>query len=394
MTAERLPLAGVRVIELCLARAGPTCVRHLADWGADVIKVEPAEKPTEDFTGRRHGADHQNLHRNKRAVGINLKTAEGHAAFMKLVETADVLVENMRATVKHKLKIAWEDVHKVNPRLVYGSLSGFGQTGPYSTRGGVDQIAQGMSGLMSVTGTPGQGPLRTGIAVGDLAAGTVLALGIMMALFDRERSGEGRWVHTSLLESLIFMMDFQAARWLAKKEIPAKVGNGHPTGVPTNVYPSSDGHINLAGASTRQWLRICDVLGKPEWKDKPEWQTQLGRGEHREAIDAAIAECTKTHSSAYWMKAFEDAGVPCGPIYTVDQVFNDPQVEHLRITRPVVHPSLGKQDLVASPLNFSDMDRAIRCATPEGGQHTDEIMHELGYSPQQVEQLRKNGVVM
>ena len=261
MESSRLPLAGVKVIELCLARAGPTCIRHLADWGAEVIKVEAPDVAAEDVTGKRDGFDFQNLHRNKRTIRLNLKDPDGYAAFMRLVKQSDVLVENMRATVKYRLNVAWADVHKVNPRLVYGSLSGFGQTGPYSTRGGVDQIAQGMSGLMSVTGLPGQGPVRVGIAVGDMTAGNLLAMGIMMALFDRERCGEGRWVHTSLLESLIFMLDFQASRWLMDKDIPGQAGNHHPTGIPTGVYPSSDGHFNLAGSSTRLWMRSCDVLG-------------------------------------------------------------------------------------------------------------------------------------
>ena len=393
MEPSRLPLSGVRVIELCLARAGPTCVRHLADWGADVIKVEPLNTSGEDVTGMRDGFDFQNLHRSKRIIQLNLKTPEGHAAFMKLVATADVMVENMRANVKYKLKVAWEDVRKVNPRLVYGSLSGFGQTGPYSTRAGVDQIAQGMSGLMSVTGAPGQGPMRVGVAVGDTSAGTHLALGIVMALFDRERTGQGRWVHTSLLESLIYMMDFQAARWLVRKEVPRQAGNEHPNGVPTGVYASSDGYFNLAGSSTAQWMRLCAALGRPEWKDKAEWQTQAGRRADRRVINAAIAEITKTNTTSYWIKAFEDAGIPCGPIYTVDQVFEDPQVRQLGIAAPVVHPRLGRLDLVASPLNFSDTTKIIRSATPDSGQHTDEIMDELGYSAREVEQLRANNIL-
>ena len=394
MEQARLPLTGVKVIELCLARAGPTCIRHLADWGADVIKVEPLDAAAEDVTGKRDDFDFQNLHRNKRTIRLNLKTPEGYAAFMKLVAQADVLCENMRATVKYRLKVAWEDCKKVNPKLVYGSLSGFGQTGPYSTRGGVDQIAQGMSGLMSVTGLPGQGPVRVGIAVGDMTAGNLLALGVMMALFDRTRTGEGRWVHTSLLESLIFMLDFQATRWLIKKEVPGQAGNHHPTGIPTGVYPSKDGFFNLAGSSTKLWMRSCDVLGHPEWKDKVEWSTQEGRHKDRKNINAAIEAITATKPTAHWMKAFEDAGIPCGPIYTIDQTFNDPQVKHLGIASPVMHPRLGKLELVGSPINFFGVEKKIRSATPEGGQHTDEIMGELGYSKGDIEAFHKNGVVM
>ena len=393
MESSRLPLAGVKVIELCLARAGPTCIRHLADWGAEVIKVEAPDVAAEDVTGKRDGFDFQNLHRNKRTIRLNLKDPDGYAAFMRLVKQSDVLVENMRATVKYRLNVAWADVHKVNPRLVYGSLSGFGQSGPYSTRGGVDQIAQGMSGLMSVTGLPGQGPVRVGIAVGDMTAGNLLAMGIMMALFDRERCGEGRWVHTSLLESLIFMLDFQASRWLMDKDIPGQAGNHHPTGIPTGVYPSSDGHFNLAGSSTRLWMRSCDVLGKPEWKDKEEWATQNGRSADRIKLNGSIAEITKTKPTAYWMKAFEEAGIPCGPIYTVDQVFEDPQVKHLGMAAPVVHPRLGRLELVSSAINFEGTPRVIRTATPEGGQDTDAIMSELGYSAEEIATFRKKSII-
>jgi formyl-CoA transferase len=393
METQQLPLKGVKVIELCLARAGPTCTRHLADWGADVVKVEAPESTAEDVTGRRDGSDFQNLHRNKQMIRLNLKLPEGYAAFMKLVESADVLIENMRATVKYKLKVAWEDVSKVNPRLVYGSLSGFGQSGPYSNRAGVDQIVQGMSGLMSVTGLPGQGPVRAGLAIGDVAAGTVLALGVMMALFDRERSGKGRWVQTSLLESLIFMMDFQATRWLVDREIPGQAGNDHPTGIPSGVFPSSDGHFNINAASTRSWLRLCDLIAKPEWKEKPEWKTQSGRSPDRHIINAEIAEITRGNTTAHWVAVFENAGIPCGPIYTMDQVFDDPQVRHLGMASPVTHPRLGKLDLVASPINFSDAQRTLRSATPEAGQHTDEVMGGLGYSAADIGRLRNDGVI-
>src|SRR5215471_18352163 len=265
-TSNDLPLSGIRVLDLTLARAGPTCIRHLADWGADVIRIEPPGAQTEDAIGLRHGFDFQNLHRNKRAIRLDLKTAEGHAAFLRLVETADVLVENMRPTVKGRLHVAWEDVRAVNPRIVYGSISGFGQDGPYGHRAGVDQIAQGMGGLMSITGLPGQGPVRVGVPIDDLVAGTLLALGISMALIERARTGVGRWVTTSLLEAQIFMLDFQAARWLMAGEVAPQAGNDHPTGIPTGVFRTCDGHINIAASSARMFERFCDTIGKPEWK--------------------------------------------------------------------------------------------------------------------------------
>src|SRR6266581_2957516 len=268
--SNALPLSGIRVLDLTLARAGPTCVRHLADWGADVIRVEPPATQSEDAAGLRHGFDFQNLHRNKRAIQLDLKSAEGHAAFMRLVKTADVVVENMRPSVKGRLKVAWDDVRAVNPRIVYGSISGFGQDGPYGPRAGVDQIAQGMGGLMSITGLPGQGPVRVGIPIDDLTAGNLLALGCMMALYDRERTGVGRWVTTSLLEAQIFMLDLQGSRWLIEKEVAGQAGNDHPTGIPTGVFPTSDGNINIAASSSRVFTRFCEAIGKQEWLEDPE----------------------------------------------------------------------------------------------------------------------------
>src|SRR6476620_516564 len=311
---QHLPLSGVKVLDLTLARAGPTCVRHLADWGAEITRIEPPDDgSSEDFTGKRDGPDFQNLHRNKRMVSLNLKKPAGLAAFMKLVKGADVIIENMRAAVKHRLGVSYDDVRKINPRIVYGSISGFGQTGPYGKRAGVDQIVQGMGGLMSITGLPGQGPVRVGLPIADLTARNLLALGVMMALFDRTRTGVGRWVHTSLLESQVFMLDFQAARWLISKEVAKQAGNDHPTGTPTGVFPSSDGFFNIAATSERVWLRFCDAIGHPEWKENPDWNTRQKRTQNRKAVNAAISEVTRHKPAAHWVELFEEAGVPCGP---------------------------------------------------------------------------------
>ncbi|MGZ8210666.1 MAG: CaiB/BaiF CoA transferase family protein [Burkholderiales bacterium] len=388
-----LPLSGVVVLDLTLARAGPTCVRHLGDWGAEIIRIEPPEEQGEDVTGRRDGFDFQNLHRNKRTMNLNLKTPEGHAAFMKLVERADVIVENMRAAVKHRLRVAYDDVRKVNPRIVYGSISGFGQTGPYGKRAGVDQIVQGMGGLMSVTGLPGQGPVRVGIPIADLTAGNLLALAIMMALFDRTRTGVGRWVHTSLLEAQIFMLDFQASRWLMDKEVAKQAGNDHPTGIPTGVFPTSDGHINIAAASERVWERLCDAIGHPEWKQQPEYRTRKLRSEHRTTLNATISEITRHKPSAHWVELFEESGVPCGPIYSIDQVFADPQVQHLGMAAPVKSRRKGDFQLVASPINMEGVQKKIRSATPEAGQHTEEILKTIGYGDPEIEAMKSKGVI-
>src|SRR5436190_23957174 len=290
MTSFPLPLNDFLVIDLTAHRAGPTAVRQLADWGAQVIKIEPSGELVDATGSRRDGPDFQNLHRNKRAMTLNLKSDEGHAIFMKLAERTDVIVENYKSDVKHRLGIDYEAVRKINPRIVYGSISGFGQDGPYAARAGVDQIAQGMGGLMSITGHPGQGPMRVGIPVADLTAGNLLALGIMMALYERERTGAGRWVQTSLLEVQVFMLDFQAARWLMKSEVAGQTGNDHPTGVPTGVFPTSDGFINISASFGRLWEKFCDTLGRPDWKTKPEWKSQSGRLADRAGVNAAISE--------------------------------------------------------------------------------------------------------
>ncbi len=391
--ATRLPLDKIVVLDLTLARAGPTAVRHLADWGADVIRIEPPDTGGEEISGDRDGPDFQNLHRNKRMIQLNLKSPEGHAAFMKLVAEADVIVENMRANVKHRLKIAWDDVHAVNPRLVYGSISGFGQTGPYSARAGVDQIAQGMGGLMSITGLPGQGPVRVGIPIADLTAGNLLAFGIVTALFDREHTGLGRWVQTSLLEVQTFMLDFQATRWLMRGDVAQQAGNDHPTGIPTGVFPTSDGHINIAASSARLFERFSKAIGHPEWTTRPGWTDQKGRSADRKAINAAISEVTRTMPSAHWIELFEGAGIPCGPINTIDQVFADPQVKHLGMATPVEHSRLGRIELVASPVNMSGIRRGVRTATPERGEHTEQVLRGLGYDDETIAGLREQGAI-
>jgi len=393
-TSAALPLSGIRLLDLTLARAGPTCVRHLADWGADVIRVEPPTQ-TEDAAGARHGFDFQNLHRNKRAIRLDLKAAEGHAAFMRLVESADIVVENMRPAVKQRLRVAWDDVRAVNPRIIYGSISGFGQDGPYGHRAGVDQIAQGMGGLMSITGAPGQGPMRVGVPIDDLVAGTLLALGISMALVERGRTGVGRWITTSLLEAQLFMLDFQAARWLIAGEVARQAGNDHPTGIPTGVFPTSDGHINIAASGGRMWERFCEVIGHPEWPSKPEWRTPRGRSNDRAAINTAIGEITQHQTAAYWINVFDQAGIPCGPINTIDQVFADPQVKHLGMATPMPRSAAagGDTHVVASPLNFSGLSRDIRLPTPEAGDHTDEVLRSIGYAESEIAALRAKGIV-
>jgi crotonobetainyl-CoA:carnitine CoA-transferase CaiB-like acyl-CoA transferase len=391
-----LPLSRFTVLDLTHARAGPTAVRQLADWGANVIKIEPPGDDGRDVTGsRREGFDFQNLHRNKRSIGLNLKTKQGLAIFMKLAEKADVIVENFRSTVKHRLGVDYESVKKINPRIVYGSISGFGQTGPYAKRPGVDQIAQGMGGLMSITGLPGQGPVRVGIPIDDLCAGILLAQGILMALLEREQSGEGQWVHTSLLEAQIFMLDFQASRWLQAKEVAKQAGNDHPTGIPTGLFPTSDGQINIAASGDLMFRRFCEAAEATHLLDDPDYQTGPARSKNRKVLNEVIAEITKQKPSAYWVELMNEVGVPCGPLYTIDQVFADPQVQHLEMARPMDHKRLGELQVVGQAINMmkTPQPARMRIATPDLGEHSDAILRDLGYNQGDIADLRTAGVI-
>lgn len=390
-----LPLAHITVLDLTLHRAGPTCARQLADWGAQVIKIEAPGGAKGDAIGAdRHGPDYQNLHRNKRSLTLNLKSEEGRAIFLKLAERADVIIENYRSDVKHRLKIDYDTVSKINPRIIYGSISGFGQDGPDATRPGVDQIAQGMGGLMSITGEPGRGPMRVGIPIADLTAGIFLSQAILLALIQREATGVGQWVHTSLLEAEIFMLDFQAARWLISGDVAKQAGNDHPTAIPTGVFPTSDGYINIAASGDALWTRFCEAIPAPELLSHPEHATGELRSRHRKAVNDRISAITKTKSSADWVKLMNDAGVPCGPINSIDQTFAEPQVQHLGIAKRVRHPKLGDIRVVGQPINLTKARQPDECRpTPELGQNTDDILSGLGHDPKSIADLRARGVV-
>ena len=390
-----MPLAHLTVLDLTAHRAGPTAVRQLADWGAAVIKIEPPGPSHGDVVGgNRHSFDFQNLHRNKRSMTLNLKSAEGRKIFFKLVEDADVVVENYRSDVKHRLGIDYESVAKINPRIIYGSIAGFGQTGPDATRPGVDQIAQGMGGLMSITGLAGQGPVRVGIPIADLTSGLLLSQAILLALYRREQTGKGQWVHTSLLEAQIFMLDFQAARWLIAGEVPKQAGNDHPTGVPTGVFPTSDGHINIAAAGQVLWKRFCTVIGAPELPSISDFADPQMRSKNRGALNARIAGFTSRNSSAHWIKVLNEAGVPCGPINSIDQTFAEPQVQHLAIARPLKHPKLGDIKVVGQPIHLSAASQpAAMQPAPELGQHTGEVLRGLGFSVEAIAELHARGIV-
>ncbi|MCH9674274.1 MAG: CoA transferase [Gammaproteobacteria bacterium] len=387
-------LSRFTVLDLTRVRAGPTAVRQLADWGANVIKIEmPPTTGEEGLGGPRHGPDFQNLHRNKRSMTLNLKHPDGMALFKQMATKADVIVENYRPNVKNRLGIDYEAIAEINPGIVYGSISGFGQDGPYVGRPGVDQIAQGMGGLMSITGLPGQGPVRVGVPIADLASGLYCALGILAALLERDRSGKGQWVHTSLLESQISMLDFQAARWTIGGEVPPQAGNNHPTIIPQGVFQTSDGHINIAAAADHLYARLCTVIGAPELIEDERFNSAPKRLENRDELNAQIEVHTVKNTSAHWVEAINEAGVPCGPIYSIDQTFGDAQVKHLGMARAVKHKTLGDVHVIDNAVNMSRTPSQMTLATPECGEHTDEILGEFGFDAEGIANFRAEGVV-
>jgi crotonobetainyl-CoA:carnitine CoA-transferase CaiB-like acyl-CoA transferase len=386
-----LPLSHITVIDLTRARAGPTAVRQLADMGASVIKIETRDVVEGDSTAL--GFDYLNLHRNKRAMTLDLKHPRGLEILHRLATRADVLVENFRPDVKHRLGIDYETLARINPRLIYGSISGFGQTGPYRDRPGYDQIAQGLGGLMSITGLPGQGPVRVGIPVADLTAGLFLAHGVLVALLERERSGRGQWVHTSLLQAMVTMLDFQAARWLIDGEIPPQAGNDHPTGIPTGVFTTADGHINIAASGQVMYRRLCEAIGAAHLLDDPRFTSMADRSRNRQAMNAELNKVLVTRTSAEWIEILNRAGVPSGPILNVREVFGDEQVQHLGLAQPVTHPERGEIRVQGLPVALSRTPGTIRWAAPTHGQHTEEILAELGYSPEDIAELRRDGAV-
>jgi crotonobetainyl-CoA:carnitine CoA-transferase CaiB-like acyl-CoA transferase len=388
-------LSRFTVLDLTRVRSGPTCVRQLADWGANVVKIDALleDSGAEQLGGARRGSDFQNLHRNKRAMTLNLKDPKGLATFMRLAEKADVVVENFRPDVKTKLGIDYASVRKVNPRIVYGSISGFGQDGPYHKRPGFDQIAQGMGGLMSITGAPGEGPMRVGIPVADLTAGLFCAMGILTALLERDVSGEGQWVQTSLLQAQIFMLDFQASRWLMEKDVAKQMGNDHPTSIPTGVFKTSDGYINIATAGGKIWERCAEALGAPELVKRPEYVTAPDRSKNRKALNAELNKLTAKKSTDTWVRELNDAGVPCGPIYSIDQAFEDAQVKHLGIAQDVPNAENRHIRLVGQPFKLSRTPSKMAAPPPEFGEQTEELLTEFGFSAGEIAELRKAKVV-
>jgi crotonobetainyl-CoA:carnitine CoA-transferase CaiB-like acyl-CoA transferase len=392
MSQTERALSHIKVIDLARARSGPTAVRQLSEMGAQVIKVESLDA-FDDGTGERHGVDFQNIHPNKRSMTLNLKHPEGRGVLLRMVERSDVVVENFRPDVKHRLAIDYETLSKINPRLVYGSISGFGQTGPYRERPGLDQIAQGLSGLMTVNGEPGRGPMRVGLPVADLTAGFMLAHGIVCALLERERSGKGQWVHTSLLQANIRLMEFQAARYLLAGEVPRQAGNFHPISEPTGVYQASDGGLIIQAGGQVMFRRLCDALEAPELVTDPRFLNGAERLQHRPELTAEIERRLANRTAAEWVQRLTEFEVPAGPVLNVEQCFANEQVRTLPVIAEVEHPLLGRERLLGPGVNMERTQPGICSPAPEHGQHTDQILAELGYNPDDISRFHHEGVV-
>ena len=386
-----LPLSDITVIDLTIARAGPTAVRQLADWGADVVRVESPEGGFQ--AGGRTSPDYLNLHRNKRSIVIDLKDPDGQAVLHRMVKSADVVVENMRTPVKHKLGFDYQTLANINPGIILGSISGFGQNGPYSRRGGVDQIAQGMGGMMAITGLPGQGPVRAGVAISDVTSGLQLAVGILTALHERHRTGKGRWVHTSLLESMIGMLDFQAARWTVASDDPPQAGNDHPTLGPMGMYKTMDGYLNLAASGGRLWEALCSELGVVEWLEDERFSSMSARRDNKTVLNVLIEERLSQDTTEHWVLRLNEVGVPCGPVNTVAETFSDPQVQHLGLASPVSHPTAGEIKILRNATNLEGVSNDIRSASPLKGQHSEELLTQFGFSDEEIDSLAHSGVV-
>ena len=392
------PLQHLRVLDLTIARAGPTAVRLLADWGAEVIKIEPPPRKDgkgNSVTGGRRGPDEQNLHRNKKSLAINLKKPDGQELFHDLVKQADVIVENFRSDVKYRLSVDYETVKKIKPDIIYASISGFGQDGPYATRPGVDQIIQGMSGLMSVTGEPGRGPMRVGVAISDTSAGMFLGQGILLALLHRERTGEGQWVHTSLLESMMSKLDFQGARYTMKGEVADQQGNDHPTQVPMGTFEAKDGFVNIAAFGDVMWKRFCDALGAKELFDDPDYQTVRDRSSRHNRIKEDMNKVTSQRTVSDLVGVLNEAGVPTGPINNIGEGFEDAQVKHLKLAKSAPHAELGDLNLVRSPINLSQFPQSesFDNAAPDPGANSVEVLEQLGFDQLRISKLQEEGVI-
>jgi crotonobetainyl-CoA:carnitine CoA-transferase CaiB-like acyl-CoA transferase len=376
-------------------RAGPTCAKQFADFGARVIKVEPpdtAGRP-ELYVGPRDGPDMANLHRNKSSITLDLKSPQGNEVLMALVRKADVVLENFRPDVKTRLGFDYEKLAAVNPRIVLVSISGFGQNGPYRNRPGYDQILQGMCGLMSTTGAPDGPPMRAGASVIDVISGVYAALGAMTALLERQTSGKGQWVQVSLLHAGFGLMDYQAARYLHDGTVPGRAGNDHPTSMPTSVYPTSDGYINIGAGGEKQWHSLCRGLGHPDIAVDPDFLTDPDRVRNRVRLNQFLADCFRTRTTAEWLAVLAQVDVPAGPIYTMDQAFADPQVAGSEVIAEVPGPQGETRRILGQVAQLTRTPARIERLLEAKGASTDQVLAEIGYGSADIVRMRQEGVV-
>ena len=391
-------LEGIRVIELAQIMAGPTCGMLLADMGADVIKVEklPGGDDTRSYSEPSiagESAAFMILNRNKRGMAVNLKTPGGLEVVKKLIANADVVTENYRKGTLEKLGLGYDVLKEINPRLIYCAISGYGRTGPYADKGGFDLIAQGFAGLMSITGEPGRPPAKSGTSVADINAGIFAALGIVSALVARGRTGKGQVVETSLMEAAVQQTFWQAAIFFATGVNSGPSGSAHILTAPYQAFPTADGWINIGGANQSNWERIGKVIGRPELAGDPRFRTNSDRMRNLDALTPIIGDALKARTSAEWIRDFEEAGVPVGPVNRIGDMLADPQVAAREMVVEVEHPKAGKTKALGHPIKFSDTPGKIERPAPLLGEHTREVLAELGYSGADVERLVAEGAV-
>jgi formyl-CoA transferase/CoA:oxalate CoA-transferase len=388
------PLAGIRVLDLTRYLAGPFCTQLLADYGADVIKIE-SRKGREL---RPPGAERDNYfflssNRGKRSLTLEFKTEAGRAVAERLLAGCDVLVENFRPGVMAELGLGPETLMERFPRLVYCGISGFGADGPYAGRAGFDQIAQGMSGFMSLTGTPESGPTRAGIAISDLLGGIFAAHGIQLALLARERTGRGQIVNTSLLEATIGILSWGAGMYFESGRAPGPAGQHHPLSSPYGRFRARDGYLNIASGSDAMWGRLARALDRPDWLEDPRFRGHVDRVKSRDALTAELESVLGENSVEHWVDRINAAGVPCGPVLDIEQVFEDPQVLARRMLVELPHPEVGTYRTTGLPVKLSHTPGAITRRPPLLGEHTDEVLAEAGYGPGEIASLRESEIV-